>query len=230
MLFDATKVHDILDDLESLYWVLLYIGIHYFRYSGHIEPEVFDEYSLRIHPVFGQISCGGRSKHSWLHTPGVVFECRALNKFLSDYATFHSDYFKLIEAAKKDETKQGDLDSYRDRIQTDIYGLMSYFDVILDGPEEHWDKYKVAVGSSKRPSAEIERKGMNSAVENAIFGLYGREEDSASEEDMELNHVGGCKSGTSRGKKRSRKGPKGSRYRRKVDTIPEDRDEDDGQA
>lgn len=229
---DTTKVHDILDDLQSLYWVILYIAVRYFKFTGEISAAVFDEYSLQLHPVLGLIVCGGQVKRSWLTSSPLVFECKALSNFLKDYLVLHSKYQTVIDDAEEDEEKKLELKLYRDSIEEDVYSLVSYFDAVLDAPETDWNNCAVNGTKSERRSAEEERKLMNSILEKAICKLNDpideADEDSENQDaELKPKEGRGSKKGTAKGKKRSRKGPGGSsRCRRKVNAAPEDNTED----
>ncbi|KAK7682121.1 hypothetical protein QCA50_014707 [Cerrena zonata] len=70
LLKNTNKRHHVLDDMESLYWVLLFAAIHHFKHSGDFRPSLFDHYELHTSPeVIGERPFGGSRKIEWLCAP-----------------------------------------------------------------------------------------------------------------------------------------------------------------
>ncbi|KAH8099765.1 hypothetical protein BXZ70DRAFT_941006 [Cristinia sonorae] len=80
---DARKTHDILDDLESCYWVLFYQALHHFKSNeGTRESlEMFDEYKERVLPGGIYVCMGGTLKLVHLVRPykPVQFDSHGLD-------------------------------------------------------------------------------------------------------------------------------------------------------
>ncbi|KAH8099748.1 hypothetical protein BXZ70DRAFT_940949 [Cristinia sonorae] len=106
---DARKTHDILDDLESCYWVLFYQALHHFKSNeGTRESlEMFDEYKERVLPGGMYVSMGGGLKFVYLTRPyrpvqfdshGLDVVMQRLSKQLRQYyiaEAFSSEFKRL---------------------------------------------------------------------------------------------------------------------------------------
>lgn len=168
LLFDATKAHDIFDDLESLYWVLLYMGVHYFKYSGKFVSKVFDEVSEDANQTLGKVASGGQAKNSWLVQCHVSFDCAFLEQCLTDFRIFHAEYRGKVGAAASTAARKRELERFQKKIQSNIYQLIAYFDDALNAPETDWSGQKTCRTEIKRITAKEERKRIKRIVENSI--------------------------------------------------------------
>ncbi|KAI0074797.1 hypothetical protein K474DRAFT_1709534 [Panus rudis PR-1116 ss-1] len=83
LLQDRQKSHDIDDDLESTFWVLLYTAVHHCKHTGQFDSDIFDEVSVTYHNG-SRVTCGGFAKLGFLLTSSLVFRCPALNALITD--------------------------------------------------------------------------------------------------------------------------------------------------
>lgn len=95
MLVDNGKKHEIQDDLESCYWVLLYISFHYFKHS-HPKFDIgfFDEYEP---PQEGKPASGGNKKQIFLMRNDIVkrnvtWDCKPLNLLIRELSVLFQMY------------------------------------------------------------------------------------------------------------------------------------------
>ncbi|KAH8102091.1 hypothetical protein BXZ70DRAFT_930224 [Cristinia sonorae] len=93
------KIHDILDDVESCFWVLLYQAIHHMpcpNTSGkHL--KMFNEFDLN--PVGGVLlETGGKGKRSYLSDPFelVQFECMLLTTLIGKLSSHFEHYYHYL--------------------------------------------------------------------------------------------------------------------------------------
>ncbi|KAK7692061.1 hypothetical protein QCA50_005466 [Cerrena zonata] len=95
MLMENGKIHEIHDDLESCYWVLLYISFHYFE---HTHPtfniNFFDEYEA---PRDGAPASGGNKKNTFLTSNrlasnNINWTCKPLNVLLHELTALFQMY------------------------------------------------------------------------------------------------------------------------------------------
>ena len=236
MLQKPTKKHDITDDLESLYWTILYTAIYRFKFTGEFDPRLFDEYFPHPDPVFGQIIVGGQTKRFWLTQPKVLFHCKALAKFLKVYGKFHTKFHTLVDGAKGGQAGAKKLDAFRKEIEKNVYSLLQFFDNVLDGPQADWRNKGVSDTKPERRTANAIERSRNHVREAAIYcspwsdtedvNVNNNEGQDDSEEEEVRQSLHGDASATTRGGKRSRKGPTGRRCRKKMATIAESDDEE----
>ncbi|KAH8099751.1 hypothetical protein BXZ70DRAFT_1008731 [Cristinia sonorae] len=104
---NIAKVHDILDDLESCYWVLLYQALHHFKSSESTRDslKMFDEYKERVLPGGIYVCTGGDQKYLYLNlsTKQVCFECATLNDVIQALTGQFETYYT---ACKKPNSKK----------------------------------------------------------------------------------------------------------------------------
>ena len=141
MLYDATKQHEVLDDVESVLWVLLFIAHKYFPYEGKFLEGMFDETHQRMRGPPDQEPFGGLLKRLWLS--GEVlgrFACPSLEKFFLEFRLFHKDLRRRSKAASNSESGEGkqSFNRFKADLQQDLYKLLAYFDDILDDPTADW--------------------------------------------------------------------------------------------
>ena len=88
LLRKPTKPHDILDDIESCFWVLLYISfIHFELEKGVPRLGIFNEYSDEIDQYGNCHAMGGQGKQSILQEmDGYQWKCRALDWIIHSMA------------------------------------------------------------------------------------------------------------------------------------------------
>ncbi|CAL1712414.1 unnamed protein product [Somion occarium] len=141
------KGHDIHDDLESSFWVLLYISLHYFEHNQGIilDFSFFDEYKKHVGLKKQEedvrdncYSMKSSSRKSFL-TDGladVQWKCAPLNKLIHGLRIFFEDY--LFYHSRQDDDKH--MASFKDiqekTVQVDV--ILNLFDSALasnDWPE-----------------------------------------------------------------------------------------------
>ncbi|KAK7688394.1 hypothetical protein QCA50_008767 [Cerrena zonata] len=140
LLRDATKLHDIFDDLESLLWVLLFFAVHNFKYTGKFSMRVFDEATEVSDTENGRIVLGGDWKLTWVLREAykMGFECKPLQDFFNSYSRFHSNHYWKISHSTDNEKEKKVLEDLEAEIKRDIYQLVSHFDDILNDPNTDW--------------------------------------------------------------------------------------------
>ncbi|KAI0089418.1 hypothetical protein BDY19DRAFT_942281 [Irpex rosettiformis] len=100
LLRDSNKAHEILDDFESLFWVLVYGALHYFDYKiGKNQPfslEMFEE-RVPVHQADRELYVGGDKKMTALEmiTTWVTFTSLPLHKLIDDVAAEFLAYYRL---------------------------------------------------------------------------------------------------------------------------------------
>lgn len=107
---DPTKAHDVLDDIESCFWVLLYTALHYFKVkSGGLDLRILDE--CNEHVVNGKfITTGGLQKLKALGKDirHLEFESRPLTSAIRAFAKVLSEYHDAKEAYEKASSSDND--------------------------------------------------------------------------------------------------------------------------
>jgi hypothetical protein len=102
MLKDPRSPHELFDDLESVYWTMLYGALHRFRHSQKIDMDMFSQASFRKEGVFS----GGNDKLLALLMMNslLTFECRPLKAlFVSLSKTLYAYYTALFDLAYVEE-------------------------------------------------------------------------------------------------------------------------------
>lgn len=138
LLGDATKPHDIFDDLESLLWVLLFIAVHCFKYEGRFPMQIFNEAADYVNGDGGRTIIGGDAKMWWIQRTRITFECKPLQDFFESFRRFRREHLSKIADSVESEDEKKALEEYEAEIQQDIYGLVSHFDNILNDPNTDW--------------------------------------------------------------------------------------------
>ncbi|KAK7692047.1 hypothetical protein QCA50_005452 [Cerrena zonata] len=89
--------HDIQDDLESCFWVLLHNALHYFKHNGlAFKTDFFHEY---VPPDGTGPATGGVQKHHFLSTQRlrrVTWDCVPLNTLLHALNDYFQEYIAAI--------------------------------------------------------------------------------------------------------------------------------------
>lgn len=96
LLKNLTKAHDILDDLESCFWVLIYAVLHFFANDNTIDPEVFDKQVKKVVGNCIQLT-GGSLKSHLLQDEFRTFawECEPLHDLLHKLRDIWKEYYTL---------------------------------------------------------------------------------------------------------------------------------------
>lgn len=200
LLFNATKPHNIFDDLESLHWVLLYVAVRCFKFTGRFNSQVFDEFSENVDQASGQIVFGGASKNFWLTIPTMEFKCNPLERFFQGYRLFNLDHRVKSRGANYKATTELEL-------QNDIRGLRSLFDDTLTTPETDWNDFEAEHTLTKQLKAGAEQKRIFTGLLRSVVGAASRHKHSGIEELQSNSEARSSPDKTSkgiRGKKRGR--------------------------
>ena len=138
---DGNKPHEVLDDVESLLWVLLYVAAKHFGYEGESLEEVFDEVYRHPNGPTNQEPTGVGSKGLWLS--GWIagrFRCPTLQQFFRSLRRVMEERrqkYKQLYDLGTEET-QTSLRQYTENREKDLYMLLVYFDDVLDDPTLPW--------------------------------------------------------------------------------------------
>ena len=89
LLQNIAKPHEIFDDLESFFWVILFLAVHRFEYEGGFQMRVFDETSNAMDTVHGRISTGECAKRYWLDWPQLTFFSKPLGALIHSFRLFY---------------------------------------------------------------------------------------------------------------------------------------------
>ena len=145
LLGDPTKRHEIHDDLESCFWVLLKISSEYFKYQGEsCGLSVFDEY---VASGDNMPATGGNRKKVFLlenRLQKTKWDCAPLNTLLHDLAnifreyltvSMHRDIFAQQYQQKYDDLEKVDivLECFDRALASDDWPTAN--DVVRDQPE-----------------------------------------------------------------------------------------------
>ncbi|CAL1708974.1 unnamed protein product [Somion occarium] len=124
------KAHDIHDDLESSFWVLLYISLHYFKHNQSMifDFSLFDEYK---HVGDNCHSLGGLSKRGFLSEglKEVQWKCAPLNKLIHGLGDFFQKYLYHHSRQDDDEGIASFKDIQEKMVQVDA--ILAFFDSAL---------------------------------------------------------------------------------------------------
>ena len=152
VLTDVAKPPDVYDDLESLYWVILYVAIERFGYRGHLPAALFDEMEEDVRENIGRVHVGGQRKRDWLGRPKLTFLCAELERALSLYRMFFSNYIGLATAPllNEDEAARKRLEDFKVNLPNHIQQLKQVFDDVLDTDKRDW-KQSLAHDAPPRP-------------------------------------------------------------------------------
>ena len=144
------KPHDIFDDLQSLLWVFLYVAVRRFKYDGTFHSRLFDESSMLRDQTHGPVSIGGWAKGTWLERPNITFTCKPLEAFFTSYRRFNMRHLHKLEASSDNEKGRREYEQFEADVKSNLYGLVSHFDTILNDPEADWADQE-ARGVPKEP-------------------------------------------------------------------------------
>ncbi|KAI0341718.1 hypothetical protein BDW22DRAFT_265229 [Trametopsis cervina] len=151
VLQDPTKVHSIINDIESCFWVFFYMACHHFPIKqGHPNlARLFDEVSEEVGDD-GKINyVGGDAKAGALRFDGItgtiVFKSPPLTQAINDFAALLGLYYHRREATglfPNDRTAQERLDTITTQLEK-IEDILAIFDKAL--ASEDWPKEDDAV-------------------------------------------------------------------------------------
>ncbi|KAI0073812.1 hypothetical protein K474DRAFT_1710404 [Panus rudis PR-1116 ss-1] len=129
LLYNKEKDHEIVDDLESMFWVLLYNALHHCKHTGIPPRDLFDEVFTVFKSDGTPETSGGVKKHAFLRKNTVVFSCPALNDLITSLRTF---WFRFHSSHSV-----RDPELHR-RLRSDPSELLELFDLALRKGPEAW--------------------------------------------------------------------------------------------
>ena len=152
---DSAKPHDVIDDIESVLWVLIAIAIRRFEYEGHFPMQMFDEQS---HPPQGR--SGGVLKSFWVWNQCVTgfghFECRPLDQFFTEIRAFHDVRLQKFRDSRKKDASSDTLEileQCRNEIIKDLSKVLTIFDRVLNDQTADWTG-GIPISSSNKKTAQ----------------------------------------------------------------------------
>ncbi|KAI0771348.1 hypothetical protein BC629DRAFT_763524 [Irpex lacteus] len=96
LLKDPSKVHEILDDLEALFWTLLYRALHRFEYTGAFSISIFNyrRFELLNGVPTGRIVGGSEKGGALSDIPIIIdFTCQPLQNMITALSVALTDYY-----------------------------------------------------------------------------------------------------------------------------------------
>ncbi|KAI0073225.1 hypothetical protein K474DRAFT_1774871 [Panus rudis PR-1116 ss-1] len=121
--------HEIHDDLESLFWVLLFIALRHFKHEGRFDDHIFDHYEEGNFTRFN----GAASKNSFLlFGRDGTFLCPALNTLITDISQFWLNYYSAGRLGLEE------FNEMHDGLQNNPGILLTFFDKVLNSGDDAW--------------------------------------------------------------------------------------------
>ena len=111
LLQNPKKAHEILDDFESVFWTMLYGGVHRFEHTGEIDMSIFTE--ARYDPNAGpdNMVVGGDRKYMVLCRFPIEFSCKPFNRLVTKLANAIRYYYESKYCLQRLEKTQPATDS-----------------------------------------------------------------------------------------------------------------------
>ncbi|KAI0338490.1 hypothetical protein BDW22DRAFT_1459714, partial [Trametopsis cervina] len=134
LLQDPMKRHSLLDDIESCFWILLFMSVHYFKHdSPNFKIGMFEERAYELHKNGTHHWFGGDAKSTFLsrrHLRTLQFECQPLNTVVHKFGTLLSDFYHTLDMAESSEMSKKMHEEVRDKLETDTV-VLDFFDKAL---------------------------------------------------------------------------------------------------
>ena len=113
LLSDPGKVHDITDDLESVFWVLLFCAMHYYSLPDQDIPmDVFDYQSI---DEDGRRT-GGNFKAAWVFSSSQLLDLRLTSADLHHLLRESQKCWLQYHTAMKGATEFDDMIDVKNRV------------------------------------------------------------------------------------------------------------------
>ena len=134
--------HTILDDIESVYWILLYCAVHWLRHSTQgfgFEIDMFDEETVRRLAGQPPLSTGGTKKSAFLTKDffkELQFDSKPLNDLLQQFGQQFKTIYLCEPSDEEDIRARGRAASER---LADVTVVLEIFNAALrrtDWPED----------------------------------------------------------------------------------------------
>ncbi|KAI0771343.1 hypothetical protein BC629DRAFT_1441977 [Irpex lacteus] len=113
LLRDLGKSHELLDDLEAVFWTFLYASLHQFKHTGTFDMEIFTYYNTP----------SGRARSRMLKSAALPrmgqtfeFDCSPLHTLIKDLSRGWRDYYRAVDDLCGLE---GDLSSHLNAVETE---------------------------------------------------------------------------------------------------------------
>lgn len=105
LLRDPQKIHEIADDLEAMFWTLIYSALHTFKHEGKFNMDAFNWHwrEFRQDGVATGRVTGGTLKRAALADFSVTFDCKPLQRLIVELADTLDSYYMAIDSLKKAE-------------------------------------------------------------------------------------------------------------------------------
>ncbi|CAL1708930.1 unnamed protein product [Somion occarium] len=137
LLRDPKKGHDVHDDLESSFWVLLYVSLHYFPHNlgPAFDAGFFDEYKEQpdLRAGDGKIRpLGGFEKAGFLNytLQDIIWECAPLNTLIHVVGNIFDDYNTSHRKRNNNENEAARFSAIQEQLDR-VDMILNHFDTAL---------------------------------------------------------------------------------------------------
>lgn len=132
MLTDPRKAHQVHDDLESCFWVLLYDALYDFNHnSPEFDFKLFDEVDPLVDPDGTLHAVGGKLKVSYLvGLSTATWKCVPFNSLIQDLRETFSDFNTALTGGERKKKQLEESYAFIDNIDN----IIKMFDTALDTP------------------------------------------------------------------------------------------------
>ncbi len=149
LLTNAKKLHGIQDDVESAFWVLYYIALHFFKLAPDSETpnlDLFDE-QRQVIAANGEVHhLGGQAKYTAIRAgeiQKIKFESEPLTKALHHFAEILADYHLFQEMTSRRRSMNTSDVAYAAKAIEMVDEIIASLNLILNG--ERWPEHDDAV-------------------------------------------------------------------------------------
>ncbi|THH26779.1 hypothetical protein EUX98_g7406 [Antrodiella citrinella] len=177
--WNSRKYHDISDDLESCYWVLLYIAIHHCASDAELKHlDMFNQCNVKMNGDT-VLTTGGNDKMLYVQSlnslESITFECGPLEYVLIALGDSISEYYASMKLPTKKaaasllsgtKTKTAPLPA-KDVVPSRPYPVDKALEVInaaLKASDEAWPEADILEDRFPRERASAHKKDVNAAV------------------------------------------------------------------
>ncbi|CAL1708963.1 unnamed protein product [Somion occarium] len=161
------KGHEVHDDLESSFWVLLYISFHYFKHTKLVNVDFFNEYNeYSRNGSATRHAYGGLAKAGFLYggLPGVKWTCAPLNKLLHKFGDLFYQYHFYHGRQDREEHLASFTDFQKRLDQVD--SVLDLFDTALASDE--WPENDVLPDQYSRKNEKKETEERHDLKSHAV--------------------------------------------------------------
>lgn len=140
LLNNPAKVHALIDDLESVYWVLLYGALHFFSHGNPtilLATNFFDDHAVRADRDGNLQDVGGKSKLDLLLNEtfkDFPFDCRPLRELVTKLSASWGEYYVTLQMAKFSDFGRSLYDQVHARM-SDVSYWIDIFTEALKSPD-----------------------------------------------------------------------------------------------